>query len=584
MVLFDLTFSAPLEGTGELFYRGSATVSGDALVIPQGETVSFDSHFNLFPHSKYVKYCGLTSLTLSLVAEGEYEIFFYHKSLSGSVTKLLTEKCSGKAAVTLDLSRVPSDGYVFFELTAITDTVINSGRYESDVTPRETKIGIVICTYKREEFVKRNLEIAISGIEKEAEWKDRLHIFVIDNAKTLNLPQSEYYTVVQNKNLGGSGGFTRGIIEVCKSNPFTHFLLMDDDILFTFKLLKRTYNLAACLTDEYKSASIGGNMLVLEQPTVQYECGGYFKSGRAFPQNRWVNLSLADNLIADERESRANFNAWWYVCMPVSSVEKYGLPFPFFVKGDDIEYGLRTIESLIVMNGLSVWHQSFEGKIAPAPCYYDSRNHTAVSAMRFKKGRCYLAKLMTYRVLRKLSLGDYDCAEMMLRGYEDFFKGTAFFKSMDMEELNREIMQVKPTYMTKEELEEKYGLEIPETSETKQHTGGSSKALGMIMQNFLPSCFMKKTPVVLTANEAAVSNAVWHKTVIVYDCEKKQGYVCKYNRKRRRKLRQKMEKIFLKILFKYGKMHKQYSRHYLELCTEEEWNKRLGLTTEDKND
>lgn len=583
MVLFDLLFGAPLAGTSELFYSGGAELTDSTLVVPQGGTVSFDSHFNLFPHSKYVKYCGLKSLTLTLGAEGAYEVVFYHKSLGGKVTEVSAAKYKNNSSVHLDLSRIPADGYVYFVLKAVTETVIKSGKYESDVTPGKTKIGIVICTYKREDFVKRNLEIAMSGMAEEPVWKGRLHFFVIDNAKTLELPPSEYYTVVRNKNLGGSGGFTRGIIEVCKDKSFTHFLLMDDDILFTFELLKRTYNLAACLTDGYKNASIGGNMLILEHPTVQYECGGYFKSGRAFPQNRWLNLSVTDNLIADERESRANFNAWWYACMPVSSVEKYGLPFPFFVKGDDIEYGLRAMEHIILMNGLSVWHRSFEGKDAPAPCYYDARNHTAASAMRLKKGRLSLAAMAVYRIARKLAINDYDCAEMILRGYEDFFKGVTFFKNTDSEALNREIMQIKPSYTFKEELEEKYGAEIPEIPTGRRSTS-KAKALGMVMRNFLPSCFLKKNPAVLTSIEASGNNALRNKTVIVYDCDKKQGYVCEFNGKRRRKLRHKTEKIFFKILFKYGKMYKEYNKHYKELCTEEEWNKRLELTTEEQND
>ena len=57
-----------------------------------------------------------------------------------------------------------------------------------------------------------------------------------DNAGTLDHKYFDHNQLhlIQNKNVGGAGGFTRGIIEVLESTlPYTHVLLMDDCLLYT---------------------------------------------------------------------------------------------------------------------------------------------------------------------------------------------------------------------------------------------------------------------------------------------------------------------------------------------------------------
>ena len=47
-------------------------------------------------------------------------------------------------------------------------------------------------------------------------------------------------------------------------------------------------------------------------------------------------------------------------------VEKVGLPLPVFIRGDDVEYGLRLYMrgvDTIVMPGIAVWHEPFYLKI-----------------------------------------------------------------------------------------------------------------------------------------------------------------------------------------------------------------------------
>ena len=87
---------------------------------------------------------------------------------------------------------------------------------------------------------------------------------------------------------------------------------------------------------------------------------------------KFCNMSVGSNRdLTDEKEILINENeekialkyaAWWFCCFSVNNVKKRGLPSPFFIKGDDIEYSLRNESKIINLNGLAVWHEDFSGK------------------------------------------------------------------------------------------------------------------------------------------------------------------------------------------------------------------------------
>ena len=90
---------------------------------------------------------------------------------------------------------------------------------------------------------------------------------VVDNGRTLDTEKynSEYVHIYPNQNVGGAGGFTRGIIESmdAEKKP-THIILMDDDVKILPESLIRTYSLLAIMKDEYDSHFISGAMLFME--------------------------------------------------------------------------------------------------------------------------------------------------------------------------------------------------------------------------------------------------------------------------------------------------------------------------------
>ena len=85
MILFEIKLKNGIDGAEELFVKGGRyDAASGTLALKAGEVADFETYFNLFPHAKYAKYCGLESVTLHLYAKGHYHIDVYERRSGGS--------------------------------------------------------------------------------------------------------------------------------------------------------------------------------------------------------------------------------------------------------------------------------------------------------------------------------------------------------------------------------------------------------------------------------------------------------------------------------------------------------------------
>lgn len=124
-----------------------------------------------------------------------------------------------------------------------------------------------------------------------------LTALVVDNGSTLKECETEYLRIIHNPNYGGSGGFTRGIIENLKTKINDYVLLMDDDIDLDTAVLKRTHSLISSLKDEYRESFVAGAMLNIDEPYIQYENTAYWNKFRPSSLGRNYDLSSIKVLI-----------------------------------------------------------------------------------------------------------------------------------------------------------------------------------------------------------------------------------------------------------------------------------------------
>lgn len=417
---------------------------------------SFDTYFNGLSIEKWLKYTEVKQISLVLKLEGSFEIQLVSKEkIHGIISeKVLDIQCFNSvklAEITIPFHSYDNKGMFFFKLIALSPKAkFCGGYYETNLQDNNldlVNLAVNICTFRREAFVQRNLEMLKTEILENSEnvLSDHLHIFISDNGKTLDIKKlsTEKIHIEPNKNVGGAGGFTRGLIEImkCQNYQATHVLFMDDDILIETESLFRTYAILRCVKSEYREAFIGGAMLRLDQQNIQVESGASWNAGNLHSLKCGLNLNTVDACLYNEVEEYTEFNAWWYCCMPMSLVNEKNLPLPIFIRGDDLEYGLRNMKNLILLNGVCVWHEPFENKYSSFLEYYILRNLLYDNAAHFPNySKWRFLRRFCSSVLRNIIYYRYKNVDLIFRGVEDFFRGVDFLKGTDAEQLHKDVM------------------------------------------------------------------------------------------------------------------------------------------------
>ena len=444
----------------EMFYHGAMLYKdtlNNSFLFPNKDNCDFATYFNSFSYRKWKTYTNINNLNLQLVLNGKFNIALVgYLEEYGKIKKyFLDEKtviATKDEPINVTFPKIDKDyTIVAFELIPLSkDCEIFSGYYYTNIDEsliRDVSISLVTTTFKKEQFIIPNIEMLKKEIlncdESIAKGFD---IHVIDNGRTLN-PQDyncEHLTVHPNKNVGGAGGFARGMIETIKQkNPATHVLLMDDDVIIMPEALKRTYNLLSLIKDEYKDHFISGAMLKMEQMNEQHEDIGYVHNdGYYTPKKRPMYLHLLEDVVMNEElldTPEMSYAAWWYCCTPIKNVRPDNLPLPVFVRGDDVEFSLRNKADIISLNGICIWHMGFTQKFNGAmELYQVPRNSLIIQATSNICNNVDFIPRLKVLFYSEIYRFNYNGASLLLDAVEDFLKGPDFFSTLDGEKMMKE--------------------------------------------------------------------------------------------------------------------------------------------------
>lgn len=427
------------------------------LLFNCGGLVWFDTYFNSFSAEKWFKYTVIKNVSLKIKLSGRFRIILLTKEKVQNTTaeKIVFEKiveAEEAAEFVCPFENCGNNGMYTFGLQALSDgSVYYGGAYCADVESgqiRDVKIGIGICTFKREKFIENNLNILKESIleNKSSVLNQKIEIFISDNGQSLEKErlETDKIHIYPNRNLGGAGGFTRNLIEIMEHNKdfqITHILLMDDDIVIEPESLVRTYILLSLVKEEYKDAFIGGAMLRLDIQYLQVEAGASWNGGQLVSLKHGLDLRKCEACLYNEIEEYTEFNAWWYCCFPADIVKPDNLPLPIFIRGDDLEYGLRNMKKLILLNGICVWHEPFENKYSSYLEYYIIRNQLIDNSFHCQwYGMRNLSKTMFKHCIQEIMFYRYKNVELYLQGIKDFLKGPEWLAAQDGEVLHKSIM------------------------------------------------------------------------------------------------------------------------------------------------
>jgi len=577
MILQNLTLTQAAEKKG-LYVRSENPCDEFPLKLSTRETVSFATYFNFFSLSKWRKYTSIDELRVVLKCKGVFRVAVDHRILVDGyeiVKTLLSLESDGDVDVVLP--SLPDDGLLSISVTSLADgsVLFGGGFCSCSGAPNDVRIGIDVCTYRRESAVEekvRSLDSFLCSCEND--FANCVEMFVVDNGRTLpdgfgSDTRSLKVHVIPNENLGGSGGFTRGMMEIVNSEGFTHIILNDDDAQFDPESIYRTWSFLSFIKDEYKDAHIGGAMLTSERPNIVYGSGAVYSEREEIllhSLKQDLDVSASVDCLRFDAEEEINYFIWCYLTIPVSYVGELGYPLPLFIKWDDIEYSIRGGSTMITLNGVSIWHDSFRSKFLTYIHYnyYFARNYLVMGCTTGDLKRRDIIWALRNAMFEVISYR-YESADIMFKGIEDFFRGPGFVFDLNPGGVVGQIY-VKTERL--DYLEKNADFTDADTIRRRDFRIRMLSLNGLL----LPSEKNIKT------NADNVDSARFYRAgKILYDSGGGEGFIAERNTGKTLCAIYRNVCLLIKTAFSFGRLKKEYKKSVKKYSSEENWRKIFKL-------
>ncbi len=578
------------ETTEPLLYvrsLGEVQFSDSSAILHAGAELSFDTSFGVFAVGRWRRLTTVRNLTATIFATGSGRI-----EIIGVETKLFGTKFSEKVVVSSGIApggntlvEVPNftdNRYGSFYVRVIaeqTDVVVSRAEWTTTTdAAREIKLSLSITTFNRQDYVKPTVA-KVMHLEKAVETlHGNLRVLVVDNARNIEFDTEPGapLTVVQNPNLGGAGGFARGIIHLRNEGWSTHVLLMDDDINLEPDAIVRTFALFSFARDE--KLCIHGAMLSEERAWMQFEAGSKYRWRSLYPLRaigREDDLRQRKLALRDAREKKFAYTAWWYTAFPVSITRDN--PLPIFVRGDDVSYGLlHTGKHSVTLNGVIVWHADFGLKNNPSSLFYEKRNFAIIDTLVFDRHHWWhLARRFIALSFRNLFSMRYASVEYMIRGVRAYLQGPAALMATDHSALHDDLRKVS------EEKPAPLSADLAAVKITKPRIKpirliGFALALPLVGGYILPRALRRDVLKTAPIDSRAVGLATRYNRILYRHDRLPEGFVVERDARRFFALLREVCVVTKDIAFNYRRLKREYRDAYPTLVSDESWQKRFN--------
>ncbi|WP_026424799.1 glycosyltransferase [Actinokineospora inagensis] len=432
---------------------GAADRERERLVVRRYSSVSTDTYFGRFPAAYWQRWTGAPEVTVEITATGSARVTLVASDFRGETRPESVVDVRAAAGETITLSakldKFLDGGFLWVDIST-EDAEFTVDRLVWTVAaPEQTrKTSVVICTFNRADDCVRTLG-ALAGDAAALSVIDA--VYVVDQGTDTVQSRPAFADVerdlggrlryLRQPNLGGAGGFGRGMYEVTKSSE-SNVLLMDDDVLCEPEIAVR---LSAFANRTLRPTLVGGQMLRLLHPTRLVAGAEYADFGQLVPgrvvRNGLDDVDLLEEAVDEhgeptgrptrgDRRVDADYNAWWSCLIPNEVVRELGLPIPLFFQWDDVEYGYRARArgyTTVTLPGAGLWHADFDWKDGDKwNEYFAVRNALIVAALHSPFPPKQMARVFTSRIARALLGMQYGFAATMIKAVEDFLEGPAF--------------------------------------------------------------------------------------------------------------------------------------------------------------
>jgi galactofuranosylgalactofuranosylrhamnosyl-N-acetylglucosaminyl-diphospho-decaprenol beta-1,5/1,6-galactofuranosyltransferase len=424
----------------------SAEITGRrGIRVPPGARVSFCTYFNAFPAGHWRRWSVLEEIRLRLTVRGEATVIVYRSTSKGHVQRVdsIDIDSAGPWEHEFRLSLMPfiDGGWYWFDILAGGRAArLDQAEWVADSDRPQGRATIGITSFNRPKFCHDQLAMladarevldVVDEILVVDQGKDR-----VEDAKGFPVTAAllgPKLRVIDQANLGGSGGFSRAMAETLAGERSDYVLLLDDDVVAEPEGILR----AVAFGDHARKPTIvGGHMFDLfDRPVL------HCYAEKIAPYRWWMvpapGTEYWHNLAAGTLRSTpwlhqradADFNGWWMCLIPVEVLREIGLSLPIFIKWDDIEYGVRAKTAgipTVPLPGAAVWHVPWRDKDNDLDwqSYFQERNRIICALLHSPYNRAGNMLKESFIMVTKHAMAmQYSTAELMLRGIEDVFLG-----------------------------------------------------------------------------------------------------------------------------------------------------------------
>jgi galactofuranosylgalactofuranosylrhamnosyl-N-acetylglucosaminyl-diphospho-decaprenol beta-1,5/1,6-galactofuranosyltransferase len=420
-------------------------------VVNPGRRVSFGTYFNAFPASYWRRWTSVQSVTLRVRLAGESTIILYRSTYRGHSHPVETIRVESDEAElierTLPLTPFIDGGWYWFDVVAGSrgTTLIQAEWLAADPGLSDTsrgRVSIGITTFNQPDDMVAQLRTLGEATDIH-ELLDTVYVIDQGSRRASDHPGfgdaakkiADRLQVIEQGNLGGSGGFARSMDETLRAGKSDYLLVMDDDVQIDPEGILR----AATFADLARIPTIvGGHMF------SRYERSVLHAFAESVAPYRWWWGSAPNTRARHDfgrrnlrntpwlhRRADADYNGWWMCLIPTRIIRELGLALPVFIKWDDAEYGVRARDHgypTVSLPGVAAWQAPWTDKndAQDWQSYYHMRNRlvTALLHSPAPRGGSLLPELRERQLQNLLSM-QYSTAAMKLMAIEDVLSGPA---------------------------------------------------------------------------------------------------------------------------------------------------------------
>jgi galactofuranosylgalactofuranosylrhamnosyl-N-acetylglucosaminyl-diphospho-decaprenol beta-1,5/1,6-galactofuranosyltransferase len=419
-----------------------------------GQSVSFGSLFNAFPASYWRRYTIVDKVRLEITVEGLDAHVVVNKSLANGNSQRVdgaVVTADGPHTFTFDLSLGPfvDGGWLWYDVIAGEAPAVVSARWTAEVPEDRAEHGTVdmaITTMNRPDWCAKLLQQL--GDADLMPYLDT--VFVMEQGTKLVVDDEEYpaaekalgdkLRILQQGNLGGSGGYARGQLECVRKGTATYALMMDDDVICEPEGIIRQVTFGDLAR---RPTIVGGMMFNIYARSRLHSFGEIVQPWRFLwmtPPDAHGQWDFANRNIRSARWLHkrwdVDFNGWFSCLIPRVVLEDIGLSLPVFIKWDDSEYGLRAKEAgypTVTLPGAAVWHVPWSDKndALDWQAYFHHRNRFIAALLHstYPKGGRLIRESLNNQIAHLVAM-QYSTAELRLQAMEDILQGPAHLHEM----------------------------------------------------------------------------------------------------------------------------------------------------------